>query len=40
MAPRYYSMREVCAMFKVSKSTIYNWISNGEFPEEIGRAHV
>ena len=33
MAPRYYSMREVCAMFKVSKSTIYNWISNGEFPE-------
>lgn len=33
MAPRYYNMREVCAMFKVSKSTIYNWISKGEFPE-------
>jgi len=33
MAPRYYNMREVCAMFKVSKSTIRNWINDGEFPE-------
>ena len=26
-------MREICAMFKVCKSTIRNWINQGEFPE-------
>lgn len=33
MAPRYYTMREVCAMFKVSASTIHNWINGGTFPK-------
>jgi prophage regulatory protein len=32
---KFYTLKEVMEIFQVSKSTIYKWVKEGKFPEQV-----